>query len=755
MNSSLFAGPELRRRAVVVMLLASCVVVPAYGQRRVFRGYSPPPRSAPTGRAEPAAAGPIRTAAPAFRADQAGSSKYALVIALREYPQASQLDSLPGTDRDALRLVGALRNGGYPEQNIVLVYDDAEDDKLRPTRANILAALTAILGRAPAGSSVAVFATGHGVALNKASYLCPSDATDAALGDPAKAAEQLIAIEEIATQMSKRCKAEHKLLVIDACRDTNNDRTKDYVVNVADLEQPAEGVWLMSSCSNGQFSWMSDGIRQGERHALFSHFVTEGLEGAADLLGDNDGRVGLFELYTYAFVKTRTAAQEIGKAQTPELFGLAGPFTLATTGSFVARRTLTTSDPESEARRSALQLADDVVLDLRAADAEYRGVAAGEKATLASVRDASLVLHQYLCHLLGNRIAASLEFDPDCKLAHVAQGLCYRTCGMYEQALDGFLKGGETLDLFVKAKPGMKKAYVAHDESGGMLQYRNNDPVPSIEGSEKREKPGEVSLFARPNDENPQQQVPRQSMVRITKIDGQWLFVSAVNDVPLDEGGWISREEVHWFPEAVDLYTPSSPMRPWSSGSGVSRLDYAANGLNGLAERLALPAARIDMAAVPFETVAGRLYRAADIVSRPTTQINNATGWLRRFGVPVPVVPNPVADVLGQAGNYAGTPAAVLHDIAGKARIPANYVAIAGGYAQVAANYAHMAQFWSGAANEYYDGNERSQKLDKDRKELDASGDLKPVKERPLPLFHDRTPWGSRKAGPAGGANQP
>jgi hypothetical protein len=186
----------------------------------------------------------------------------------------------------------------------------------------------------------------------------------------------------------------------------------------------------MSSCSKGQFSWMSDRLRKGERHAVFSHYLAEGLEGAADLLGDNDGRVGLFELYAYAFLKTKAAAHDIQHEQTPELFGLASPFTLATTGSYVARRALTTSDPAEEARRSALQLADDVVLDLRAADAQYRQTVSQDKATRESVRDASRLLHRYLCHLLGNRIQTALEFDADCKLAHVAQGLCYRTCGM-------------------------------------------------------------------------------------------------------------------------------------------------------------------------------------------------------------------------------------------------------------------------------------------------------------------------------------
>lgn len=731
MKPSLQAAVAIHWRPLVAIFLVLGLAEASHGQLRrggIFRGYAPSSRSTQTRRAEPAIEAPARTPAPAFRADQEGKSKFAMIVALREYPQASKLPSLPGTERDALRLAAALRNGGYSEENIVLVYDDAELSAHRPTRKNILEQLDKILMRANSSSaSIAVLATGHGVALGKTSYLCPRDATDEALSDEGKAAAELISIQDIAVKLSKNCGAAHKLLVIDACRDTGNARTENYVLNVADLEQPAEGVWLMSSCSNGQFSWMSERIRAGERHALFSHFIAEGLEGAADLLGDNDGRVGLFELYTYAFVKTRAAAQDIQKVQTPELFGLASPFNLANTGSFMARRKLTTSDPAWEGRRSALHIADDVVLDLRAADAGFRETVSGEKATQESIRDANRVLHQYLCHLLGNRIQASLEFDPDCKLAHVAQGLCYRTCGMYEEALTGFLKGGESLDLFVKAQPGMKKAYIAHDESGGMLQYRDGNPVPLIQEEAKREKAGTVPLFAHPNDEKPQAEVPRQAMVRITKIDGSWLFVSAVNDTPLAPGGWIAREEVHWFPEAIDLYTPSSPMRPWSSGSGASRLDYAANGLNSTAQALALPAVAIEQAAIPFDTMARR--------AAVGTQIRSALGPLGGFV--------PYLDYADLGAYYASLPAGWIRQAASYVRIPSNYVAVAGGYAQTAAGYAHLAQFWSGAANDYYDNHERAEKREKDTRQLTAAGDLERVKQKPISL--GQSPWAMRR----------
>lgn len=660
-------------------------------------------------------------------ADQAGREQFALVVSVREYPQAHALASLPGTERDALRLASVLRNGGYAEKNVVVVYDDA-DEALRPTRENILTQLRGLAQRAQQDDSVIVFLTGHGVSLDSISYFCPSDATDAALSNVPRASAELISIKQIAAQLAKQCPAAHKLLVVDACRDAGNDRTANYVQNVADTATPNEGVWIVSSCSNGQFSWMSDRIEKGQRRALFSYYLAEGLEGAADLLGDNDGLVGLAEMYTYAYVKVAKAASEIGQVQTPELFGLASLFTLTTTGSYVAPRKLTTSDPVWEAQRSALQLADDVVLNLRAADAEYRETISSDKASRAAIQDSAQTLQRYLCHLLGNRIEASLEFDEDCRRAHVAQGLCYRTCGMYEEALAGFERGGENFDLFVKAKPGMKKAYIAHDESGGMLRYKDGTPVPRIQSEEARGKAGTVPLVARPGDTEASHAISRESLVRIAKIDGPWMFVSAVNDMEIKPGGWIHRDELHWFPEAVDLYTPSSPMRPWGSGTGGNRLDSAANGLYALSDQLAEPARRIETAATFFDNLGSRLSVGSNIRAR----LGPLGGFI------------PYLDYADIPGAYASLPGGWIRTAASYVRIPSNYVAMAGGYAQLPANYVRTAQFWSRAANEYYDGHVRAERMETQRKELHDAGELAPVAKRPLLMTE--SPWSRKRA---------
>ena len=40
----------------------------------------------------------------------------------------------------------------------------------------------------------------------------------------------------------------------------------------------------------------------------------------------------------------------------------------------------------------------------------------------------------------------------------------------------------------------------------------------------------------------------------------QWLLVTNVDSVPLKTQGWIHESQVHWFPEAAELYVPGSPL---------------------------------------------------------------------------------------------------------------------------------------------------------------------------------------------------
>lgn len=716
----------MRSTTTMILLSATLVVMlapPAEAQR--WRGFGRGLLNrAPAARPAPAQVTTVADDQPA--ATHPGH--FALIIAVREYSESSRLSALPGTNRDAQRLAAALRKGGYPAENIVIVHDDAEDPRLLPTRTNIQQQLSTLMQRATHPSNlVAVFATGHGVSMAGDSYFCPSDATDAAIFYPAAAKQQLISVRDVAQQLSTDCKATKKMLVIDACRDVGAKRTDGFVAGVADLEKETlEGVWLISSCSAGQFSWMSETIRNGERTALFSHYLAEGLRGAADLVGDNDGEVGFFELYTYCYNKTKQAAEDIGEKQTPELFGLASPFPTATIRSFVAKGKLTTSDPDQERQSNARSYADRIVQNLRAAAAQYRKAVTQEGAQLPQIREHTSSYHRYLCYVLGNNIRAAIELDADCKLAHLARGMCYRTCGMYQKALEGFVKGGEHLELFVKADPDAMKPFLARDESGGVMRYPDDQPVPRLHEGRDAKLLGAVDVYAHPGDLEASSQISGQAKIRIADVSGDWLMVAAVNDEVVEKPVWIHTDDVHWFPEAVDLYTPSTPMRPL--GGAGTRFDHVSSRLSGLANRLSAPADRLELAAMRLDVIGNRIGNARMRVGAPIARINGVLGRMPF----APTIPNYPAHYLGIAEHYARLPANYVRTAAAYARIPAIYVETVGGYAELGGNIARTARGMAGHAYAYDQGYQQNVKMEDDRNKLAKEGKLEPVEERPI-----------------------
>lgn len=643
-------------------------------------------------------------------------TRHAVIIAVRDYPQARQLPSLEGTQRDAERLRQVLLRGGFSESNIVVVQESAADATSRPTRKNILDSLDRTFAKAVADDLVLVVTIGHGVAIRETSYFCPSDATDAALDDSRLADSQLIKVSEITRRLSN-CPAERRLLVVDACRNNLDGRIRGFV---KPMQKPPEGVWLVSSCSESQQSYVSPKLQAGESHALFSYFLAEGLGGAADLLGNSNGEVSLFEMFSYACSKAREAAADLGEEQTPELFGgLAPPFSVAKIASFAPTRTVTTSDPEVERRQSADLVADQGIRIEQTSDAEFvKGYS-----TLVKANDPQLELelyrrhHNQLCYALGTYLRPSLDLNTECRLARLGRGAIFRNCGMFSEALAEFAKAEEHLEVFVKGEYSSIQNYLAHedgklhtDESGNpLLNLRNEgrQPLKQVALRQQSDKNGTVL-----------RQIEAHSKVRVTKVmtslqgQDEWLQVSAVNDNLLPEPGWVHRNDVHWFPEAADFHTPATPLTPGGSTvSNLSKLDNAVSELNTVATRLDQPANRISA--------------VRQDIQQKLHNFNQVRGKLGRFGISIPDVGGYVDGPLAQAEGYV--------------RIPGNYVRMASGYVALPANYARMAQGWAGASQQYYSGMARANAAEQKRAALIKAHMLPPVSEKPITVAS--LPW--------------
>ncbi len=257
--------------------------------------------------------------------ESATSNRWALLIGVDRYakPGLANLDYC-GADARALREVLIL-HAGFPKEQVVVLHDEAEDARLRPTRDAMVVQLRNILERSKDADLLLIAFSGHGVHLDK-SYLCPADA------DVHHPAETMIAVPDLYALLNEKCYAEHKVLFIDACR---NQGGQGRAIQVETLRRLPEGfarslarvppgLWCLSSCQAGQVSFENPELG----HGVFMYFLMEGLRGAADSRAENpaangDGVVDAHELFHFArqrtdqFVKRRHRPPQV-----PELFHL-------------------------------------------------------------------------------------------------------------------------------------------------------------------------------------------------------------------------------------------------------------------------------------------------------------------------------------------------------------------------------------------------------------------------------------------------
>lgn len=177
------------------------------------------------------------------------------------------------------------------------------------------------------GADVAIlFVTAHGVALGDTPYLLTNEFDPADRRRLEGALRGGYALDTLLDRL-KRCQADLKLLILDAGRIVS-DRRLGFLVNefpsrlqfaVAEAADP--NLWVLGATSLGETSHVSYTLKR----SIFSYFVTQGLNGAADdekAGGNGDGSLDLKELADFvhsnvsAWVKTHCGDSQ---TQTPVL----------------------------------------------------------------------------------------------------------------------------------------------------------------------------------------------------------------------------------------------------------------------------------------------------------------------------------------------------------------------------------------------------------------------------------------------------
>lgn len=271
----------------------------------------------------------------------------ALLIGVDLYKHKPELD-VPQTANDIRALADVLQNPqycGYPADQVQVLTGE------QATRANMLAAFEKLADETQATDTVIVFYAGHGFFSHDTKYhlSCYDSSFEAEYINPGEG----IAEAEL-VQALRFIKSQRLLLIVNACYSGNMSRSLSG-------EQPSEGLHgqplpmglanallsagegraIITACRSGQKAYFSD----NKDLTYFGEELINGLKGNGT---NNNGFVGLFDLYAYLYHSLTSSLESLNVKQEPELTILkgVGPFPLAL---FMGAKQLGAFKPEDEA----------------------------------------------------------------------------------------------------------------------------------------------------------------------------------------------------------------------------------------------------------------------------------------------------------------------------------------------------------------------------------------------------------------------
>ncbi len=244
---------------------------------------------------------------------------YALTIGIGAYKRLSPLAKSPTDAQDIANLL--VQQCGYPPAQVVALTD------AQATKAAINARLEWLARRATQDDTVVIFFSGHGAqrvgGFDPGEYLCPVETDSYNLRDSA------ISSDEFSTALHA-LKAKKVVVFFDACHSGGVGEIKEAEYQMKAGLSPkqyerladGEGRVIVASCKPDEVSWELKDMRNG----LFTHYLLEGLRGAA---ADDAGEVSIIDLYQYAAKKVKAYKLPEGRTQTPWIKAATEDFVVA------------------------------------------------------------------------------------------------------------------------------------------------------------------------------------------------------------------------------------------------------------------------------------------------------------------------------------------------------------------------------------------------------------------------------------------
>lgn len=214
---------------------------------------------------------------------------YALLIGVSKYHHLRHLSTTTADVYDLRDLL--VKSGCYPTSNLVLLSDE------QATRGIISDKLDWLARRAGSNDTVLVFFSGHGIqcigGLNPGEYLCPVEA-DLYNLPPTTISDQDF------TNALHAIRAARIAVFLDSCHSGGVGEPKDaFLLSKPGLSEAAHarmsegrGRMIIASCEPDEVSWSFSDMR----NSLFTHYLLEGLRGAA---ADAEGMIRILDLFNY------------------------------------------------------------------------------------------------------------------------------------------------------------------------------------------------------------------------------------------------------------------------------------------------------------------------------------------------------------------------------------------------------------------------------------------------------------------------
>ncbi|MFO1512224.1 MAG: caspase family protein [Verrucomicrobiota bacterium] len=227
----------------------------------------------------------------------------------------SEWEPLPFCGRDATRLAETF-DQLFPSKHKrlrVLSSDKKEKHEL-PSRANLLGALAEMRTHARPEDTVIFGFFGHGFSVDGIRYLLLNDSVTCAAADTA------ISLDDLKTRLDQ-IPAQRKVLLLDSCHSGRSESLRTRGRGDQPLPKSveaflrrlhkSEGWVVMAACRESELAHDHEKFQ----HGVFTHYLIEGLSGAADVR--RRGIVSVNDLQEYVSEKVISWAQSNKVRQTP------------------------------------------------------------------------------------------------------------------------------------------------------------------------------------------------------------------------------------------------------------------------------------------------------------------------------------------------------------------------------------------------------------------------------------------------------